>query len=297
MDRDARRPRLPRRARGAAARLLRAPDAAVPRRAPLRARRARAVAQARGPHAHGVAQAQQRPRAGAARAADGQGPRDRRDGGGPARRRQRDGRGAPRSRVRRLHGQRGHAAPGAQRRAHAPAGCDGRARRGREQDAEGGDVGGDPRLGHERRVHPLHHRLGRRAGAVPGARARPAARHRRRGARGAPRAHGAAAGPGHRLRRGRLERDGDVRRVRRRSGRPAHRRRGRRRGHRDGTPRRAAHRGRPGGRAARGALRASCRTRTVRSPRRTRSRRASTTPAPVPSTRGCATRAARPTSR
>ena len=88
-----------------------------------------------------------------------------------------------------------------------------------QQDAEGGDVGGDPRLGHERRVDALHHRLGRRPGAVSGARARPAARHRRRGARGAPRAHGAAARPGHRVRRGRLERDGDVRAVRRRSGR------------------------------------------------------------------------------
>ena len=30
-------------------------------------------------------------------------------------------------------------------------------------DAEGGGQRGDPRLGHQRRQHPLHHRLGRRA--------------------------------------------------------------------------------------------------------------------------------------
>ena len=40
-------------------------------------------------------------------------------------------------------------------------------------------VGGDPRLGHQRRDHPLHHRVVRRPGALPGARARPAARDRR----------------------------------------------------------------------------------------------------------------------
>ena len=45
----------------------------------------------------------------------------------------------------------------------------------------------------QRPGHPLRDRLGRRAGAVPGARARPAARHRRRGARADPRARGPAA--------------------------------------------------------------------------------------------------------
>ena len=66
-------------------------------------------------------------------------------------------------------------------------------RRGRRADAQGGRQRGDPRLGRQRRRHPLHHRLGRRPGAVPGARARPAARDRRRGARADPRARRPAA--------------------------------------------------------------------------------------------------------
>ena len=59
----------------------------------------------------------------------------------------------------------------------------GRAGRGRRADAQGGGQRGDPRLGHQRRHHPLHHRLGGRPGAVPGARPRPAAGDRRRGPR------------------------------------------------------------------------------------------------------------------
>ena len=87
------------------------------------------------------------------------------------------------------------------------------------KNAEGGDLGGDPRLGHERREHPLRDRLGRRPGAVPGDRARPAARDRRRGARAAPGARGPAAGAGDRLRGRRLERDRHLRGVpRRRAG-------------------------------------------------------------------------------
>ena len=82
--------------------------------------------------------------------------------------------------------------------------------------AQGGDVGGDPRLGHQRRHHALHHRLGRRPGALPGARARPAARDRRRGARADPRARGPPARPRRRLRRRRLQRDRHLRRLRRR---------------------------------------------------------------------------------
>ena len=68
-----------------------------------------------------------------------------------------------------------------------------RAGRGRRADAQGGGLGGDPRLGRERRHHPLHHRLVRRPGAVPGARARPAARDRRRGPRAGARARRPAA--------------------------------------------------------------------------------------------------------
>ena len=58
-----------------------------------------------------------------------------------------------------------------------------RAGRRRRADAQGGGVGGDPRLGHQRRRHALRDRLVRRPGAVPGARARPPAGDRRRGAR------------------------------------------------------------------------------------------------------------------
>ena len=59
-------------ARPAAARLRGAADAAVPRRAAVRARRARRCAQARGPAPHRRAQDQQRARPGAAGAAHGQ---------------------------------------------------------------------------------------------------------------------------------------------------------------------------------------------------------------------------------
>ncbi len=50
-----------------------------------------------------------------------------------------------------------------------------RAGRRRRENAQGGDLRGDPRLGHERPEHALRDRLGRRPGAVSGARARPAA--------------------------------------------------------------------------------------------------------------------------
>ena len=68
-----------------------------------------------------------------------------------------------------------------------------RAGRGGGADAQGGGLGGDPRLGRQRRRHPLHHRLERRPGAVPGDRARPPAGDRRRGARPDPRPGRAAA--------------------------------------------------------------------------------------------------------
>ena len=112
-------------------------------------------------------------------------------------------------------------------------------RRGRE-DAEGGHLGGDPRLGDERGEHPLRDRLGRRPGAVSGARARPAARDRRRGAGADAGARGAAAGAGDRLRGRGLERDRHVRGVPGRRAGAADRRRGRRRGdrHARGTARR-----------------------------------------------------------
>ncbi len=218
MGRRPRRPGLPGGARRPFARLRGTADAAVPRRAPLRARGPRDLAQARGPHAHRLAQAQQRARPGAARPPDGQAADHRRDRRGPARRRERDGLRAARPGVRRLHGRRGHPPPGAQRPAHAPARRRGVERRGRRPDAEGGRERGDPRLGLERRHDALHHRLGRRPGAVPGDRARPAARHRRRGPGRPARPRRPAARPRHRVRRRRLELDRDLHAVRRRRG-------------------------------------------------------------------------------
>ena len=105
----------------AAARLRRPPDAAVPGRAAVRARRPRRLPQARGPAPHRRAQDQQRARPGAARQADGQAADHRRDRRRPARRRHRDRVRAARPRVRRLHGHRGHAPPAAQRRADGAA--------------------------------------------------------------------------------------------------------------------------------------------------------------------------------
>ena len=147
------------------------------------------------------------------------------------------------------------------------------------------------------RDHALRDRLVRRTGAVPGARARPAARHRRRGARPGARALRPAALARDRVRGRRLERDRHVHPVRRRPGGRAGRLRGCRRGPRHRPPRRAAHRRRARRRAARlllgdhagrgrpdhrGALDLG---------------RASTIPAPGRSTRGCATPAAPATTR
>ncbi len=69
----------------------------------------------------------------------------------PARRGDRHRLRAARPRVRRVHGHRGHAPPGAERRADAAAGRGGGAGRGRRADAEGGGQRRDPRLGHQRR--------------------------------------------------------------------------------------------------------------------------------------------------
>ena len=113
-------------------------------------------------------------------------------------------------------------------------------RPGRRPHAEGGRQRGDPRLGLHCRHDALHHRLGRRPGPVPRARARPAARHRRRVAPRAARARRAPARPRHRLRRRRLELDRHLHAVRRRSRRRADRRRGRGGGDRVRPARRAA---------------------------------------------------------
>ena len=95
-------------------------------------------------------------------------------------------------------------------------GAEVRAGRVRHEDAEGGDERGDPRLDHERRDDALPDRLVRRAGAVPGDRARPPARDRRRGARAVARRRGPAARGRRRVRRRRLERDRRLLRLPRR---------------------------------------------------------------------------------
>ena len=107
---------------------------------------------------------------------------------------------------------------------------------------------------------------------------------------------GRLPGAGDRVRRRRLERDRDLHPVRRGRRRRADRRRGRGRGDRHRPPWRPAHRSVAAAASSTDRCRRSCRTRTGRSSRRTRSPPASTIPAPGPSTRGCATAAARATS-
>ena len=114
--------------------------------------------------------------------------------------------------------------------------------RGWRADAEGGGLGGDPRLGRQRRDDPLRDRLGGRPGALPGAGAGPAAGDRRRGARAGARRRGRPAGAGDRLRRRRLQRDRHLHPVRRRRGRRPGRRRGGGGGAGERPPRRLARR-------------------------------------------------------
>ena len=87
-------------------------------------------------------------------AADGQAAGHRRDRRRPARRRHRDRLRPARARVRRLHGQRGHPPPGAQRRADEAARRRGGPGRGRRPHPQGGGQRRDPRLGRERRHAP-----------------------------------------------------------------------------------------------------------------------------------------------
>ena len=156
-------------------------------------RRAHDLSQARGPAPHRRAQDQQRARPGAARQADGQAARHRRDRRGPARRRDGDRVRAARPRVRRLHGRRGHAPPEA--RTSSGWACSARrSRRSRPaRNAEGGRSAAIRDW--VANVATTHYVLGTAAGPAPypGARARPAARDRRRGARAAARARGPAA--------------------------------------------------------------------------------------------------------
>ena len=185
--------------------------------------------------------------------AHGQAPRRRRDRRGPARRRHRHGVRAARPRVRRLHGRRGHGAPGAQRAPHAaarrrpcaastPAAARSRTPSTRRC-ATGSPTSHDTYylLGSALGPHPyplmvreFQSVIGREARAQILDAGRPAADARRR------------------LRRRRQQRHRHLRRVRRRSRRAADRRRGRRR---------AASRRAATPRASPAAARASCRAR------------------------------------
>ena len=189
------------------------------------------------------------------------------------------------------------APPAAQRAAHGAARRDGRAGRGGTRTLK--EATNEAIRDWVTNVgrHALHHRLGRRPGSVPGDRARPAARDRRRGARADARARGPAA-----------------RRASSRASAAARTRSGSFAAFVDdagvelvgveaaGEGLETGRHGAPltvGGRPRRAARRrcsACCRTTTARSPRRTRSRPASTTPASGPSTRSCGTPAARATS-
>ena len=224
----------------------------------------------------------------------------RRDRRRPARRRDGHRVRAARPRVRRLHGHRGHAPPAAQRRAHGAA----RRRRSCRVDAgrahaQGGRLARRSATGSPTSATtPLRHRLGRRPGAVSGDRARPPARHRRRGARADAGARGPPARPRHRLRRRRLERDRHLHRLRRR--RPSVELVGVEaagEGHRDRPPRRAADRRRPRRRAARRLSRDHAGRRGPDPRGALDLAPASTTRAPGPSAPGCATPAARATRR
>ena len=215
-------------ARAPPARLRRAPDAAVQSPRPQRGRgRARSTSSARTCCTPGrtssTTRSGRRCWPGAWASAD-----HRRDRGGPARRRQGHGLCAAGPRVHRVHGRGGHPPPAAQRRTGwscwAPrSAVEAGARTLKEAISEAirdwvTNVGDDP----------LHDRLGRRPGAVPGDGARPATADRRRGPRAAPRARRAPARPRHRLRRRRLQRDRHVHGLHRRRRRRTRRRRGRR---------------------------------------------------------------------
>ena len=162
---------------------------------------------------HRRAQDQQRARPGAARQADGQAADHRRDRRRPARRRHRDRVRAARPRVRRLHGHRGHAPPEAQRR--SACGCSARPSCRVEAGARTLKEAVSAAIRDwVANVGDTHYIIGSCVGPAPypGARARPAARHRRRGARAGARARRAAARARDRLRRRRLERDRHLRR-------------------------------------------------------------------------------------
>ena len=233
------------------------------------------AAQARGPGAHRLAQDEQRRRAGAAHPAHGQDAHHRRDRGRAARGGVGHGGGAVRPRVHRVHGGGGHQAPGAERLPDGAAG-----RRGAPGDLgqphlEGCGERGHARVGGHGRAHPLLPGLGHGPAPVPLHGARVAAGGGRRGARPEPddpRRRRPRRGGG--VRRRGLERRRDVRRLRR------YARRGWSVSRRPAAPRSPT--GSPA--CCTACTRSCCRTRPVRSWRRSRSRPGSTTPDSGPST-------------
>ena len=162
----------------------------------------------------------------------------RRDRRRPARRRDRDRVCAARPAVRRVHGRRGHRAPGSQRPAHARARRRGPLGHVGDGHAQGRGQRGDARLGHERRDDPLRARLGDGPAPLSHDRARPPAAHRRRGRGPAPGRRGTAARRRGGVRRRRLERDRAPGALHRRAVGPSRGRRGGRRRDGDRAPRR-----------------------------------------------------------
>ena len=139
--------------------------------------------QAGGSGAFGRAQDQQRAGPGAARPQHGQAADHRRDRRRAARRRHCHRVCAVGAGVRRLHGQRRHGPPAAERPPHAAAGRGGARGRQRHAHAEGRGQRSDPRLGDQRRRHLLPARLGVGAAPVSDHGARLPVGDRRRGAR------------------------------------------------------------------------------------------------------------------
>ena len=207
LERFAGRPTALYRADRLAAAVPRSEAAASPARGAASSPTVPPLPQARGPRPHRRAQDQQRARPGAAHPSPRQDPGHRRDRRRPARRRDGDGLRAARPAVRRLHGRRGHRAPGSQRPADARARRGGAQRDVRDGDAQGRGQRGDARLGHQRRDDPLRAGLGDGSAPVPDDRARPPATDRRRGGRPAARRRGSAPRPRPRVRRRRLQRD------------------------------------------------------------------------------------------
>ena len=234
---------------------------------------------------------------GPAHQAHGQDPRHRRDRRRPARRRHRHRLRALRPRVHHLHGRDRHPAPGAQRGPDAHARRRGHRREVRQPHPQGRHQRGVPRLGRQRRPHPLPLRHGRRARTPSRAMVRDfhrvigveARRQILERAGRLPDAAVACVGGGSNA-------IGLFHAFIPDAGRPPRRLRARRARRRDRRARGHADR-RRAGHPARLALATSSRTRRARSPSRTRSRPASTTRASAPSTRTSRTPAAASTAR